>query len=143
MSFINISLLGDKALQRKLDALPNKLAKKVMRQALREGARPVLASAKANAPVLTGRMKKSLKLRAMKARRGNFGVVIMTGTREQLGIDPKDKSYYPFAVEFGFKRHNVPAHPFIRPALDDNREKSTRIIARLIGAGVLREAKAL
>ena len=29
MSFISIQLLGDKALQRKLDALPNKLAKKV------------------------------------------------------------------------------------------------------------------
>ena len=126
MPYIDISLLGDKALQRKLNRLPQKIQKKVMRQALREGARPILAAAKTNAPVDTGRMKASLKLRSHKARRGNFGVEVRTGTRTELGIPEGATSYYPYSVEFG--HGNVPAHPFMRPALDDNREVAEKLL---------------
>jgi len=137
--YIDISLTGDKALQKKLNRLPKVMQKKIVRKALREGARPVLASARSKAPVRTGAMKKSLKLRARRARRGNFGVEVRTGTRAELGIPENDPGYYPFSVEFG--HGNVPAQPFMRPALDENREPALKIIGREIGRGVEQEGK--
>ena len=137
--FIDISLIGDKVLQRKLKRLPIATQKKIVRKALREGGRPVLAAAQQNVPVRSGRTKASLKLRARKAKRGSFGVDVRTGTRAELGIPENDPSYYPFSVEYG--HGNVAAQPFMRPAMDDNRDKALRIIGKELGAGILREAR--
>ena len=66
---VDISVLGNKQLQKQLKLLEGNMQKKIVRQALRAAAKPVLASAKAKCPVgKTGRLKKSLKLRAMKQR---------------------------------------------------------------------------
>lgn len=140
---VDISLLGDKALQRKLQRLPYAMQKKIVRPSLREAARPMLATAKAIVPVETGRLKKSLKLRAMKVhRRDQFGVVVFTGKREELGIPADDKSYYPMSVEYGHGGpHPAPAHPFLRPAFDANKEGAKAIIAREIGQRITTEAR--
>ncbi len=133
MPNISIKLLGDVELQRRLYALPEKLQKKAVRPALKAAAKVVLATAKANCPILTGAMKRSLKVRALKSSRrigANFGSLIMTGKREELGINPFAPGYYPMSVEFG--HGNVPAHPFLRPALDTNRENVKGILRREI-----------
>jgi len=137
--FIDIQMIGDKELQRKLRELPIAMERKIVRKALREAARPVLAAAKALAPVLTGRMKAGMKLRAEKAKRGHFGVQVVTPTRKELGIAGDDPYYYPMAVEVGTAK--MPAHPFMRPALDANREKGIAIAAREIRAGIEAEAR--
>ena len=134
---VDISVFGDKQLQRALKALPINVEKKVVRQALRKAAKPVLDTAKSLVPVKTGALKKSLKLRALrKQKRGQFGVQVMTGTREQLGIAADDPYYYPMAVEVGTAK--APAHPFMRPALDQNREATYRLVAELVRTGITR-----
>lgn len=139
---VDITMLGDKKLSRKLARLPVAMQRKVVRPSLRAGAKPMLASAKQNCPVKTGKLKKSLKLRALKARRGNFGVMVRTGTREDLGIPADAKGYYPIAVEFGHGGPQpAPAHPYIRPAFDTNKERAKRIIAREIGMRITAEAR--
>ncbi len=135
--FIDISLMGDRKLQRKLKRLPIVVQRKIVRHALREAARPVLATAKALVPVDTGRLKKSLKIRSA-GKRGQAGIVVRTGTRAELGIPEDAKYFYPAALEFG--HGNVPAYPFLRPALDQNRPRALKIIARELGAGIEREA---
>ena len=136
---IDISLLGDKELTRKLHRLEIAVQRKIVRHALREGARPVLAAAQQNCPVQTGRLKASLKLRALKAKRGNFGVQVATGMRDELGIAADDPNYYPMSVEYG--HGSVAAQPFLRPALDDNAQQAKAIIAREIGQGIESEAR--
>lgn len=130
----DISILGDKDLDRKFAQATAKLQKKVLRPAMRKGARPILQDAKVGAPVRLGRMKKTLKIRAMKRSRNRIGVMIQTGTRAQLGIDANDPYYYPMAVETGTRR--MAARPFMRPALKKNKAKTMGILSREIRRGL-------
>jgi HK97 gp10 family phage protein len=136
---VDISILGEKALQRKLKRLAGPAQRKIVMKALREGGRPVLAAAKARVPVATGRLRKSLRLRKRRTSGSFFGMEVRTGTREELGISPDSKGYYPMSVEFGHA--GVAARPFLRPAMDGQRSKALRIIGREIAAGILREAR--
>ena len=138
--FVSIEVLGDKALQRKLKALPIALERKIVRKALRAAAKPVLATAKAMVPVESGKLQKGLKLRALtKQKRGQFGVQVRTPTRDELGLPYAERYYYPAHLELG--HGNVAGRPFLRNALDSNRTTSTAIAAREIRAGIEAEAQ--
>jgi len=127
---IDLSLLGDKRLERQLKRLPVIAQRKVVRRAMREAARPVQAEAERLAPRgETGRMAATIKIKAAKGKAG-LGVVVQTGTREELGIAADDPYYYPFAVEYG--HGDVPAHPFMRPAMDNMRPTAMAIVARVV-----------
>ena len=131
---IDIRVLGDQALERKLKRLVPKLQKKILRKAMRKAIRPVLAAAKEKVPVDTGALRDSLKIRAIKPRRGRFGVGVVTGKDLFKG----DQFYGAF-VELGTKKQ--PARPFLRPALKENEEGAKRTLRREIGTELEREAK--
>jgi len=125
--YISIAVLGSRSLQKRFDRFEKNVQKKIVRQALRAAARPMLVAAKAKVPVDTGRLKKSLRLRALKQRRGIFGVQVRTGTRAELGMWIGDKTgYYPASVEWG--HGSVPARPYLRPAFDETRDEALRIL---------------
>ena len=126
---IDLSLLGDKRLERQLKRLPVIAQRKVVRRAMRDAARPVLAEAQRLCPVDSGAMRASLKIRAAGAKAG-MGVVVQTGSREELGIPADQPFYYPFAVEYGHR--NAAAHPFMRPAMDNMRPTAMAIVARVV-----------
>lgn len=80
--------------------------KKAAKKATREGLRPIHADAKANAPRVTGRLRKAIKLRAWRRpARGEVGV--------KVSIDPGRKrddpsgAYYGIMVEGGFVANGV------------------------------------
>lgn len=128
---IDISIFGDKALSAKLAAMPLKVQKKITRQALRQGGKRVRDEARRLAPVDTGALKKSIKVRAAKnLRRGSFGISVQTGTRAELGISPEAKFYYPAVLEFGGRGHE--AQPFLRPAMDATRAEVLSLIKNSI-----------
>ena len=132
MAGVVIKLLGAPELQRKLNALPDALEKKIVRKAMREAIRPVLASAKANAPLKTGKLKMDLRIRARKFKtRSKFGVQVTTAG----GPDTP----YAAANELGTKRQ--PARPFMRPALHGNREQIIATMKELIGKGIEQAAR--
>jgi len=140
---VDIRLLGDVELQRKLQRLPIVLQRKVVRESLRRGGKPVLEEAKRLVPADTGALKASIKLRATerggrKKRRGEFGVYVQTGTREELGISADAKYYYPAAVELGTDK--MPARSYLRAAVDNKRAESIAIIAQEVGQRIEREA---
>jgi HK97 gp10 family phage protein len=84
--------------------LDKKLRDKAIRQALREGAKVVAAAVKARAPVETGRLKKSVKVRAGKRKRNEISMRIdVTGGHDGPFVG---------AIEFGTK--DTPANPFVR-----------------------------
>jgi len=131
---VDISLIGDKELQRKFKTLVGKVQKKIARKAIRAGAKIVLADAKNRAPVLSGKLKKSLKVKAIKRSRSTIGVLVQTGTREKLNIPEGSKYYYPAAVEYG--HGGVAAKPFLRPALDTNADRALSTIQRELWNGI-------
>ena len=142
-SFLDISLIGDKELATRMINLPLKLAKKAFRKAAREAARPILASAKQNLATLmaaskysTGRLQKSLRIKALKRSRKSFGVMIGTGT---AGKTFAGEAAYGFHVETGTK--HTEAKPFLRPALEANRANSVGIIADVLWKEIKQEIR--
>lgn len=131
---INIELLGEPELQAKLDALEFKVQRKVIRKAIRAGGRSVLEAARANVPIDTGALKAGLKLRAIKRTRTGFGVYIRTPTRAELAIDENDPGYYPAVLEYGADGHRP--QPFLRPAMDANRDKAKARIVEELRKGI-------
>ena len=136
--FIDISYLGDKKLQRKLNRMVIQAQRKIVRKAMREAMKPVVTVAKGYAPIDTGRLKRSLKLRS-KTRRGNTSIRIVTGTREQLGIDPNAKGFYPAAIEYGSK--NQAPRSYLRRAITERRNLVLDDMGQAINLGLIREGR--
>lgn len=131
----DITLIGDKKLARKMGDLAVVDQRKVMRKAQREAFRVVLNATKTGVPRDTGRLRKGIKLRALKRSRVRSGVYVRTPTREELGIDPgDDTAYYPAYVEFG--HDNVPPVPFMRRAFDANKDRVWRKFHVMLWRGV-------
>lgn len=129
MSFIDISLLGDKKLEKSFKKIELKLQKKIFKAAVKDAAKPILALAKSYVPVDTGKLKDSIKLKAGTGKRGTIGVRIETGTRAQLGISADDKFFYPTVVEYKHKS-------YLRRAIDSDPDGVRRAIARNIKAAI-------
>ncbi|MDZ7809200.1 MAG: hypothetical protein U5L11_02475 [Arhodomonas sp.] len=145
MDTFDVSLLGDKALAKQLEQLQRKDARRIIGQELRKSAGRTRTRVVANLsgyPVavdtgVTRQAFRKAKIKSARARRGNIRLGIVLPERSELGISPTDKFYYPTAIEYGY--NNVPARPFMRPAVDDHAEEEFR----LIGAGIAAKITAL
>lgn len=138
---VDISLLGDKQAQRALAQLRIGTQRKVVKRALRAGAKPVLRRVRAGAEKRTGAHAANIKLQTFKTKGfRNFGIQIVTGTREQLGIAPDDPFYYPAILEFGGEREDgtvIPAGGNIRRSMEEKRREATEIIAVEMRRGII------
>lgn len=145
MPRFNIELLGDKELSRRLQALPEKLERKVLRQALRAGANVALPAARQSAPVRSGRLQRSIRVRALRRRRGQLGVAVQTGRRTQLGIPPGARYYYPAAQELGFhvrgtSRRRIAGRRYMRGSFLSIEQRVLDTIRQTLSQGIEREA---
>ena len=153
---VDIRLIGDKRLIRALKKLPGVAQKKAVRPGLRRSAKRLKAHVVTNLSgdpvgIESGRWVAATiatPIRAMKRSRVALGVGFAMPTREELGIDPKDKWYYPAAVEYGTTeraggRGSVPELRPIRSAVDDHRAQELATIGRDIGTGIEREWRKL
>lgn len=130
----DISLLGDKELARTLRRLPDKFKKKILTKALRETAKPIQARAKQLVgPGVTQKLKENIKIVVIKRSRKAIGVVIRTGTKEEMGI-PKDDSYYPAHVELGTRKTSPSA--FFRKAMAELGPREVENLKRRIRRGI-------
>lgn len=138
-SGVDITLIGDKQLIKLFKTLPDKLQKKFAVQALRAEAKLVKGEIQAATPVLTGRLKKSMKVKSVKRSRVKIGVKIETGTRAELGIPPDSKWYYPAHVELGTRTR--PAKSFMRKTVHRTRARHQQNIGKQIVTAIEREAR--
>lgn len=122
-----VVVTGLKELDKKLHELEAKVQKKVARAALRKAGKLVQADAKErlekNETILTGRLKRGIRVRAQKRKRSSIGILISTTERKE------DNDKYPFGgaqLEFGHGR--VRAYPFLRPAVFENEDKITSFV---------------
>ena len=114
----DISVLGDKKLQKKLSDLDKKVGSKVMKDAMRQSMSTVKDLAKQRAPVVTGMLRKSIRI-GVKSNRKGVSAMVRTGTRKQLKISPDNPFYYPAAHEYGTRY--MPARSFLRSSLGDRK----------------------
>jgi HK97 gp10 family phage protein len=137
----SIVVTGIKEIDRKLKELVPKIQRKVLRQAMRSGMKHVFQEALLRVRVLTGLLKKNIKLRAMKRKRGRVGLLVQVKSDPGLSKTSKDgkRYFYPASVEWG--HGSVPPHPFMRPAYDLKGPEARDTTLNELLAGTLREAK--
>lgn len=125
-----IQIRGGEELAAALESCGKVMERKILRTAMRQAAAPILAEAKRRAPVLTGQLRKSLRIRSLKRKvNGQVGVVISTAK----GFFKGDEFYGAFH-EFGTKK--MPARPFIRPAFEANKAQAITIVGEAVKLGL-------
>ncbi len=135
----DIRLEGGPELERKLAALDRKVAFKISSQALRAGAKVVLKATKARAPKRSGQLRKALRVRAGKRRKGSIRFSVLTSDKDYTG-----DTFYAAFVTFGHKvgsrklanRKSVPADPFMEDAFNASRDEATKTIIATIRQGI-------
>lgn len=134
----SVTIRGIKEVRRAFRALPDRLAKKVIRQSLRAGLKLVKEQAVRNAPKGEhGAIKKGIKVRAFaKRKRGLIGLEVRVGDRDFVG-----KTFYAAMVEYGTVKQ--PAQGYMRRAFDSRGREALNLAISLIRQGIEREAKAL
>ena len=109
--------------------LENNVQKKAVRKALRAGGNLIRKDARNRAPVDTGELLRSIKVRALSRSRNSFGVTVKTGE----GFFKGDQFYSGF-IEFG--THKIEAQPFLRPAFDANVDAVLNAVRRELRAAI-------
>lgn len=150
----NVSITGGAALAEALRKLPVELEVKVMRASLRGGAREIQREAQSRAPVRTGKLRASIKVRSRKnTATGYLNYYVTAGDRKKGG------AYYASMVEGGTKAHDIrprgaaslfiagvfrrlvrhpgaKERPFMAPAFAARAAQAIDTIARLTAEGI-------
>lgn len=127
----NFKIDGAAEMVRLLKELGPRVADRVGDQALRAGAKPIVTRAKELAPVLTGQLRDDIAAEIERQGKGSDTRRIEIGVRK-----PTSRRFH--LSEFG-TAHN-PAHPFMRPALDEKASPALDEMGRVLAKGIEREA---
>lgn len=124
----SLHVQGGEALSRTLDAMPAKMSRSVLINALRAGGMPIRDRAAAGAPREPGApdLADNIHIGAVRAREGQPPTV---------GIGASKGFFYDYFQEYGTVRHR--AQPFYRPAFDTEAPNSLGIIGRELWAALL------
>jgi HK97 gp10 family phage protein len=156
MPTVSIKLLGAEDLLARLKTLEPKLAKKVLRQSIRAGAKLVLEDVKARAPVRSGLVRSKLRVRAARRKKDRIAINVTTAEGDYVG-----KTFYAPMVELGHhsgKRARGASHRrgarlrsdgrkfiegrhFIKAAFEARQQAAAELIQQQILEGIEREAR--
>ncbi len=142
------ALLGDKELIAKLSALEKTVGAKIMTRSVAPGARIVARAAKALAP---GSLKQTIRVRVKKNKIGQvYGRIY--SSRKYVNKDGEKPGYYAHLIEKGHVIRRVKdgpvvgkagPHPFMRPAIDTNRQAALSAVRDRARSELEKEARAL
>jgi len=161
---LNIKQSEFQKLRSAFDRVVRRTQDKVIKTAVRETMKPVLADARARAPRgATGMLRSATKLKVKGYRRNGFvvGIVGVSRIKKEINGETVQPSKYAHLVEYGTAPHGpkvksimsngkmifgkrvkgTPARPFIRPTFDSNRGSMERNVRTKIGRGIERIAK--
>ena len=126
-------IIGDKALNRKLRKLKGPQAKKIVTRAGRTALRSIQFAAKINAPVDSGALKKSIKIRAMPRDQSS---------KKRFGAMVQVKVPYVQPVTYGTSRtRQRDPDPYLKDAVEHNRTKTLAKYKRELRIGITALAK--
>lgn len=133
-------ITGDKKLQRQFRALKGGAQRKIMRPALRNAAKPIVKMARSLVPKDERALEKSIGTQ-INTYKTTGSVIVRIGARSGYflfdGLRKKDPIHYTHLVEFGTV--NTPPRPFLRPAMDSNKNAVKAIINKTVGQGIRKE----
>ena len=142
-TFVAVSVTGNKELDRALAQMSEQAERKAVRPAIKASCNRLkgeVAQRLSGHPVKpeSGRLLAAMiaEKPIIDPSRGSVRYGLKLPTREELGIGPKDKHYYPIYLEYGTCR--MPPHSFMRAAIDENREREMALIRRDIGQRIVR-----
>ena len=118
-----------------LNSLPDKLEKKVIRAAARKGANIIRDKARQNVQKDTGNLQKSIITSGVKIT----GKIAFRVSLKQRKTKNSKDPYYGRFVEFGTSK--TPAHPFMRPALDESESEVLEIVVNDIKSNLEKASK--
>lgn len=156
--FIDISLIGDKAIQAALNELPQKAQKRAVSPALRKSVKriKVIVEQKLSGiPIQprTGQLLMGMIATAIKrlpARKHVIGHAIPLPERADVGLADDADRYYPAYLEYGYDlilhgklvRH-IPPKSFTRATVDERRQREIPAIASDMGKGIEKQWRLL
>lgn len=135
---------GMKELKKSIDKL-GKVPQKCVTPAAKKGMNIAFKSAKSNAPIETGALKKGIKLAGEKARvKGKkvYRIVFdraMNDVFQKKNKKGKVTGYYPVSQEYGFFAKNgryIPGFHFVQKGLNDNANAITKKIVDEMGKNI-------
>jgi hypothetical protein len=141
---MNMQIVGMQQLLTFLGDLGDKAPRQALAKGVRKGANNILRDAKGDAPVYSGTMQHSLKLKTETGNRKKLKVVIDVTfdsgyTYHFKGQDRTPPAttdyYYPGSQEYGFRTKNggfVPGKYFMKKARDDNDGTFTDIVEQAL-----------
>lgn len=132
---VSITLGGIKQLQATLKQFHPTLQKKLERRATRKAAKVVHRRALDYAPVDTGDLEESIKVRSIKRSKYKVGASVVTGDGFYQG-----KQFYGAFIEFGAPGHMtfgkgespLEPDPFLRPAADDSEDEVRQVYTQTL-----------
>lgn len=136
MAKVKFKIEGMEQLQKNLKRLGNVPQKHVTGSA-KKAMNIVLKEARANAPVLTGALKRGMKLKGEKSRNKGKKVYQIIFDPAMNDIFQKKNAkgeiigYYPVSQEYGFFARNgryIPGYRFIHDALNNNIYRVEKVI---------------
>ena len=150
---MRIVLQGSKELEEKLKSLDSKVAKKIVRQAVRDAAQIMQKEIQQNARSFVGGEMGSLMARKTvvrafkKQRKGAYGVStkFSADVPEFIGNTAEGKRYFiPIAIEYGHATpglggsgdKSVAAIPFVRTAFDMKQDECLKTIENEVEDGI-------
>lgn len=138
---MTIQVHGLKELQKQLKKLGNKDGRQALARACRKAFKPVLDTAKALAPRHRGILADSLKISVLQPKGQDAAVVvgIKIGAPKGIGTKELPPARRWHFVELGTVK--MSAHPFLRPALDQNADRVVELLKAEIRNSIDRTMK--
>lgn len=137
-----VFVTGLDAIDRKLRGLPNSLGKRVVTKAMRKESGLMRSKVRANAPKMTGLLKRQIKSRQLKSRKSiAFEVYIAW-----KGIVYFADGFYPAFQEYGWETPGggrVEGKRYMKEAYDANRVASRNRMIQRILVGINEEVRKL
>jgi HK97 gp10 family phage protein len=135
---MKIDIVGAKEIIKALDQLAPKVERKVLRQSIRKGLKPLLDECKANAPVAPvdgGKLRDSLAILTALGKKKRGTIALEVRPREKWWAG---EHYYPAQVEYG--RPNLDNHmepnPFMAEAFSHRGEAAKDVALQEIKKGI-------
>ena len=135
-----IEVIGEEEVQRALQDAANRLSGAQLEAALVSGAQVLVNGAKERAPVLTGTLRRSIHILAQSSHEVSVGTNLVYAAMQEFGGDvvPVNGTYLRFEIggEVIFTRGpvHIPAHPYMRPTFEADRDKAVREVADAVRA---------
>ncbi len=133
-------ITGDKKLQRQFRALGGGGQRRIMRPAIRNAAKPIVRMARSLVPRDERALEKSIGTQ-IDTYKQTGSVIVRIGARSGFflfdGLRKIDPIRYAHLVELG--TINMSPRPFLRPAMDSNRNTVKAIINKTVGQGIRKE----